>query len=429
MADINAFFDAIIEGDLDRVRAGIAEGADVNGICTKEPNEGATPLTMALLSNNATSPEIIEDLVKAGAQKDIVVSPELGFTLLHHAANLGIPRGLMALLRVGCNPNILDVVGRTPVHYAGMKADEFCTKFLILGGADPTITAKVDGHTPATYAAMEGGIEIGDKLLQLEYDYTANKALFAFFSAIFHGDQAGFEAGITAGFANTASTTGWTPLIVACQANWPDFVERLLTAGADVNARAGGNGYSPLGSVLEFGHTDLFEKLIAKGANVNNVDAIGNNELVNALIVDAELWTIRRLIELGVDVNAKNSYGESPLYIAAKVSNAEVIQALLEGKADPKSLTNDGATPLHSAARTDTPEIIKVLIDAGVPIDGAMNDGWQPIHVSAEAGNLETLKKFIELGADKNATTAEGKTPLDIATEFGFEELVAFLGE
>ncbi len=60
---------------------------------------------------------------------------------------------------------------------------------------------------------------------------------------------------------------GQTALQVAAGGHL-DIVEKLLVAGADVNAAAGYNGQTAL-QVAAGGHLDIVEKLLAAGADVN----------------------------------------------------------------------------------------------------------------------------------------------------------------
>jgi len=96
----------------------------------------------------------------------------------------------------------------------------------------------------------------------------------------------------------------------------------------------------------------------------------------------------------GVNVNAKNTNGDTPLHTAVPYSRqVEIVKCLISLGADVNAKNNSGATPLYDAARSTT-------------------------------SNVEVLKCLISLGADVNAADKYGKTPLDIA---GTEEKKAII--
>lgn len=53
------------------------------------------------------------------------------------------------------------------------------------------------------------------------------------------------------------------------------------------------------------------------------------------------------LIEKGVEVNSKDSNGETPLLIGAKFGKDNVVEVLIANHADVNSKDNEGLTPLH----------------------------------------------------------------------------------
>ena len=60
---------------------------------------------------------------------------------------------------------------------------------------------------------------------------------------------------------------------------------------------------------------------------------------------------INNLINEGVDVNAQDQNGNTPLHIAAWYTHPEVIKALLKAGANPQLENNLGQTPLNIAAK------------------------------------------------------------------------------
>lgn len=166
---------------------------------------------------------------------------------------------------------------------------------------------------------------------------------------------------------------------------------------------------------------------------------------------------VRRLIDEGVDVNAKGGeYEASALHYAAEESHYDVMNILLDAGAslsvpdwqgqsalhyvagnnedgraaaamtrvlkgrgaDIAGRDLDGRTPLHVAARAGTCEVIQALFDMGGDISCADNEGFVPLHSAAHAGQLEVLQLLVKLGANVSQKSNDGTTALFRALRF-----------
>ena len=74
-----------------------------------------------------------------------------------------------------------------------------------------------------------------------------------------------------------------------------------------------------------------------------------------------------RFIDLGEDVDARDSDDRTPLHLAALLnSNPEVVTALIGAGADVNARNKYGKTPLFHAARERAdPRVLEILIEAG----------------------------------------------------------------
>ncbi|KAG2009400.1 hypothetical protein GB937_007803 [Aspergillus fischeri] len=71
-----------------------------------------------------------------------------------------------------------------------------------------------------------------------------------------------------------------------------------------------------------------------------------------------------------------------------------------------------GATPLRMAVRSNDTEVIKLLVDHGADIHVVDDKGASIIHWSLEDGNLTNLQLLVELEASVRVKDARGQTPL-----------------
>ena len=119
----------------------------------------------------------------------------------------------------------------------------------------------------------------------------------------------------------------------------------------------------------------------------------------------------------GLDINATNVVGETPLYKAVRYGTPETVQALIAAGADVNATEVYGETPLHNAVRYGTPETVQALIDAGADVNAQDKFGYAPLHRATEWGTPETVQALIAAGADVNAKDNYGRTAKDILKE------------
>jgi ankyrin repeat protein len=133
---------------------------------------------------------------------------------------------------------------------------------------------------------------------------------------------------------------------------------------------------------------------------------------------DGDLAGVQAELGKGVDVNAKDGFGRTPLYFAADRGRKQVAELLITEGADVNVNARNGFTPLHRAAYQGHKEIAELLIDNGADVNAKRNNGSTPLHKAAENGQKEIAELLIAEGADMNANTDNGETPLDIAIKY-----------
>lgn len=86
---------------------------------------------------------------------------------------------------------------------------------------------------------------------------------------------------------------------------------------------------------------------------------------------------VQHLIGLGVDVNAVDEYGNTPLHYAIRLKNAELIKILLDANAEINHVNEEGVSPLRQAllAKPFDYNSIKLLLDAGADIEQKTDTG------------------------------------------------------
>lgn len=160
--------------------------------------------------------------------------------------------------------------------------------------------------------------------------------------------------------------------------------------------------------------------LIEKGADVN---AKIPNCGYTSLHTISNPEVARILIEHGADVNAKDEWGKTPLH---HVKNLDVARILIKNGAqiNAHDFVNN-STPLHFVPN----DSIKILIENGADVNAKDIDGDTPLHWATSRNDVNRVLLFIKNGSNVNIKNKEGKSPLKIAKEKGYEELVKILEE
>lgn len=135
--------DAIAQGDVNKVVALLAEGADIEA----PTSTGETPLMAASL---ADQPEIANLLIQAGA--NVYHRNDRGMTSLHAAAYIGSARVLWRLLEAGADlDDKSNRFGVTPLIAAAEENRPKAVQLLLSRGADVSAT-ELNGYTALTRA-------------------------------------------------------------------------------------------------------------------------------------------------------------------------------------------------------------------------------------------------------------------------------------
>lgn len=131
---------------------------------------------------------------------------------------------------------------------------------------------------------------------------------------------------------------------------------------------------------------------------------------------------IAALLDNGLEVNAPNGQGESPLILAAKYQKIGVVQYLLRREANINLPDDRGNTPILMACshqRNLSLEIIETLIKANANIDDHSRKGSNCLNKSIAQGNIALFNFLLENGASVNPSYKSADSPLHLAVKKG----------
>ncbi|KAH7190109.1 ankyrin repeat protein [Fusarium oxysporum] len=222
-------------------------------------------------------------------------------------------------------------------------------------------------------------------------------------------------------------------------------VERLLEAGANVNAAAAADrGRTALQAASAGGHIQVVERLLEAGANVNAAaaarygrtalqaaSAVGHIQVVERLL-EAGANVVDRLLNAGADVNAAAAAeeGRTALQAASEGGHIQVVERLLEAGANVNAAAaaEEGRTALQAASAGGHIQVVERLLNAGANVNAAAaaDRGRTALQAASEGGHVQVVERLLEAGANVNAAAAAryGRTALQAALEGGHIQVV-----
>jgi ankyrin repeat protein len=78
---------------------------------------------------------------------------------------------------------------------------------------------------------------------------------------------------------------------------------------------------------------------------------------------NGRLEVVKKMLEKGEDINQRNRYGQTPLYLAVLNGKEEVVEYLLEEGADYNIARDNGDTPLMCAVKHQNCDVLEKLLD------------------------------------------------------------------
>ena len=253
---------------------------------------------------------------------------------------------------------------------------------------------------------------------------------------------------------------GRSVLAMAIEHEWDiDMIKFFVTEGAQVNPDWGESLLqTALGAPKTKTGRRIADYLLLEGANVNAPPRIPSGPpasprryllrgtaLQLAIYYHHDLSLIKRLLELGADINAPAVQGNvglahTALQVAIKEhpwrqEYTELIQLLLSKGADVNAPAAEkgGRTALQAAVSWGPGDVklINLLLNNGADVNAppARERGITALQAAAIKGYMNAARLLLQHGADVNApgSKEEGRTALEGAAEWGRLDMVQLL--
>ena len=136
----------------------------------------------------------------------------------------------------------------------------------------------------------------------------------------------------------------------ACIVGDEEAVLAAIAASPKIVDEPAPDGFTALGLAVFFGHPGLAERLIEAGADVN-ARATNRQRVapIHAALARGDLATLQRLLRRGADPNLAQEHGIRPLHEAAMSKDWVATALLLMFDADPAIAADDGRRPADVA--------------------------------------------------------------------------------
>jgi hypothetical protein len=130
-----------------------------------------------------------------------------------------------------------------------------------------------------------------------------------------------------------------------------------------------------------------------------------------------DVAAMKRMLDGGLDPNAYDSAGYTPLIAAARAGNVEMIRLLTSRGADPNlsDASVNSWTPLLHAVHKAQPRAIAALLDAGANPNASGPHRTTPLIMAAGYGYTDIVKILLAHKANPRLADRDGVTALDLA--------------
>jgi ankyrin repeat protein len=326
--------------------------------------------------------------------------------------------------------------GETPLYRAVGQRDTSMVELLLERGADPD--ARPPHKHSCIYAAVKGddtttvSMLLGTKRIGLD-EITENGET-ALYRAVTHFQRRITQLLLDAGASVHVRPTGKSSLleVAVCQ-HESDLFKTILEKGADANER-NRNGDTPLSLFLSHGRSmstsnlaPIVKLLLDRGANPNAKNDKGQTPLSIAVRLSLSSVVPLLLQRNNLDINTRDSKGNSPLSHAIAQYDKETSIVLLQHGADANAINASGEHVLYRALCNGKSSLVALLLTFNAHADAQGLNGESVLYRAVLRGESGIAALLLSYGADPDATSPKGESCLWRAVEQGDSTLAALL--
>lgn len=266
-----------------------------------------------------------------------------GDSLLHLAVrveNLNSTKQLV--LEYGLDVNVQNFEGTTPLHIACRVGSVAIVDFLLEQGA--LMYQKEDREEDDI---DETGVAWLDLFCSIPKEFLKTAQVF-----IKHGVDINFRE----------DATELSALHFASESPYTEVVKLLVENGADVNSR-NYEGQTPLMQAALSDQIEIAQYLLKQKADSTLYTYKTLETALHYAALFCNVEFVQLLVENGAHINAQNSEGSSPLFLAVQMGKFEVVYYLLEKGADKTITDKNGLSPLELAITKNYSVFVELMLN------------------------------------------------------------------
>lgn len=307
--------------------------------------------------------------------------------------------------------NAVDPLGQPALLLAAARGYADITAWLLDKGADIEVRGPRN-WTPLIAATFGGHTDVVKLVLEHKASTKAVSAdgLNALFYAVDYQYPDIMDVLLAAGADVNTSTSpefqnGHSVLMRAAMRNFPALAEKLLAAGARVE-QTDTQGRTALIYAAQYDAVDALAVLVRYKADIRQRDSEGNNAL-QVVALKGQAATAQWLVAQGIDLSAKNKAGDTALIIAASAGNTDVVKLLAD-----KSEKSARIDALFAAVQGGSLPTVQALLESDLAVDSRNSDGATPLTIAAKNIHPHLVEYFLQRGADVKVHDRSGNDAL-----------------
>ncbi|KAI1737533.1 ankyrin repeat-containing domain protein [Xylaria scruposa] len=319
---------------------------------------------------------------------------------VHLAAGFGLWKAIMELVRKGHDPNATDDFGRTPLVWAIENGHHKTVQVLLATEKiDPNLRGDCNASFPwSRRKKVWDGEDPKQELLLHRPGYYYECGATPLWYAAWAGDYMAVEwllatTRVDPNYGDDYFST--TPLWCAAGNGHEVVVKLLLANNSEIDGSPYG-GMTPLLIAAMNGYEAIVGLLLEKGADPSHVDDDGQTALMRATWSGHDGVIKVLLADQRVNVNFKDKKGWDPLLLAAYKGHEAVVKLLLsDPRVDANSVDSHGRTPLALAATKGNKKLAEILWTNERVRDNSASVSIGLFH-AVENGYIDIVRLFID---------------------------------
>ena len=184
--------------------------------------------------------------------------------------------------------------------------------------------------------------------------------------------------------------------------------------------------YKGLHAAAAKGDIAAIKGLASDKSRLNARDSYGRTPLMVAAYA-RRYAAAKELIAAGADLDALENDRYDVVTIASVANDVQMLKiALSAGAKSGQTTSRYDGTALIAAAHLGHVEVVRTLIAAGAPLDHVNNLAWTALG-DGGANHIACLTALVRAGANVNIADGNGISPLRLAERHGYGEMVRIL--